>query len=205
MSLVDSEWISDVSMRSVAWSRLREGTLCPSCQPTPGQLWFALPTLVSGRDQAHRCCCCTGGAPPRLAEQPEELGWSRLIAEADEFRVKPAGAHSPYAKAEEKVKGDREWTWLTVGGLGEARENYTKVKRSSWLGAVGHWGGKLMWAAALQKRKSRVECRSPAAPLEKVIALRKLQYHYLPCFKNHLFFFFFFLSQSNVLVQICFF
>lgn len=206
MSLVDSEWVSEVTVWSVAWSRWQEGTLCPSCQPTPGQLWFVQPTLVSGRGQAHRCCCCTDRALTRLVEQPEELDWSRLIAEADKFRVKLAEAHIQDAKAEEKVERDRGRTWLTVRGLGEAQANCTKTKRSSWLGAVGPCGGKLMRAAAFQKGKSRVECCSPAPPLEKVIALRKLQYHYLPYFKNHLFFFFFFfLSQSNVLVQFCFF
>lgn len=154
MSLVDSEWVSEVTVWSVAWSRWQEGTLCPSCQPTPGQLWFVQPTLVSGRGQAHRCCCCTDRALTRLVEQPEELDWSRLIAEADKFRVKLAEAHIQDAKAEEKVERDRGRTWLTVRGLGEAQANCTKAKRSSWLGAVGPCGGKLMGLQPFRKGRA---------------------------------------------------
>lgn len=146
MSLVDSEWISEVTMWSVAWSRLQQGPLCPPCQPSPGRQWPVLPTLVPGTGRAQRCCCA-GGALTGLVGQPGGLNGGGLTAEANTFSIKLAEAHIQDSKAEEK--GERD----------------------------------------------RVECCSPAAPLEKVVALRKLQYHYLPYFKNHLFFFFFFKSK----------
>ena len=176
-----------------------------SCQPTPGQLWFVLPTLVSGRGQAHcRRCCWTDRALTRLVEQPEELDWGGLIAEADKFRVKLAKARIQDAKAEEKVERDRGRTWLTVRGLGEAQPTVQKPKEQ------------LVRGCQPLRREADAGCslsekeEQGGAAAQQLLWKRWLLWGnssttIFLILKTTYSFFFFFLSQSNVLLQFCFF